>query len=86
MPGVALAKKHGLHKVGVLVHVTDTQTHTKATLKGTKPSQVVKEHQAPDSPVEEHTKCSSGRMKLRVIIGPLVLDDFCPPHVCLSHM
>ena len=35
------------------------------TLKGTKPSRVVKEHQAPDSPVKECTKCSSGTMKFR---------------------
>ena len=58
--------------------MTDTQTHTEVTLEGTKPSQVVKEHQAPDSLVEECTERSSDRMKLRVIIDPLVLDDFRP--------
>ena len=50
---------HGLG--GVLFHAANTQTHTKASLEGTKPSRVVMGHQAPDTLVEEHTKHSSGK-------------------------
>ena len=63
MPRVALVKSMASTS-GVLVHVTDTQTHTEVTLEGTKPSRVVIGHQAPDVSVEERTERSSGRMKL----------------------
>ena len=50
---------HGLG--GVLFRVANTQTHTKASLEGTKPSRAVMGHQAPDTSVEERTKRSSGK-------------------------
>ena len=67
---------------GVLIRATDTQTHTKAALEGTKPLRVVIGHQAPDVSVEERTKRSSGRTGLRVTNNSSLEAEF-GEHECL---